>query len=127
MKLLRALQERRIRRVGGSDRHRASRRGSWRPPTATSSDEVRAGRFREDLFYRLNVIQIRLPPLRERREDLPLFLDHFLARFAGEQGRPRLRLSPEAERAAARVRLPRQRARARERRRAGGDPLRRAR
>jgi two-component system response regulator PilR (NtrC family) len=98
VRLLRALQERRIRRVGGSrDLPVAARLLA-----ATNRDlgaEVAAGRFREDLFYRLNVIQIRMPPLRERREDVPLFIAHFLARFAAENHRsPRLRLSPEAER-----------------------------
>jgi two-component system response regulator PilR (NtrC family) len=62
------------------------------------AEDVRAGRFREDLFYRLNVIQIRMPALRERREDVPLFLDHFLDRFAAELARPRPRLSAEAQR-----------------------------
>jgi two-component system response regulator PilR (NtrC family) len=98
VKLLRALQERRIRRVGGS---RDLAVGA-RIVAATNRDlaaEVAAGRFREDLYYRLNVIQLRLPPLRERREDLPLFLAHFLARFAAELGRPAPRLSAEAERA----------------------------
>jgi two-component system response regulator PilR (NtrC family) len=97
VKLLRALQEKRVRRVGGaSDQAVAAR-----IVAATNRDlaeEVKKARFREDLFYRLNVIQIRVPALRERREDLPLFLEHFLARFAAEQGRPAPRLSPEAER-----------------------------
>jgi two-component system response regulator PilR (NtrC family) len=97
VKLLRALQERRIRRVGGTrDLPFAAR-----IIAATNRDlavEVREGRFREDLYYRLNVIQIRLPPLRERREDLPTFLEYFLARFAAEMGRGPPRLSPEAER-----------------------------
>jgi two-component system response regulator PilR (NtrC family) len=96
VRLLRALQERRIRRVGGSrDIPVAARMVA-----ATNRDlaaEVSAGRFREDLFYRLNVIQIRLPAVRERREDVPLFLAHFLARFGAEHGRPRAQLSPEAE------------------------------
>jgi two-component system response regulator PilR (NtrC family) len=61
-------------------------------------EEVRAGRFREDLYYRLNVIQLRMPPLRERREDVPLFLAHYLERFSAELGKPSVRLSPEAER-----------------------------
>jgi two-component system, NtrC family, response regulator PilR len=97
VKLLRALQERRIRRVGGSrDLPVAAR-----IVAATNRDlgaEVQAGHFREDLFYRLNVIQIRMPPLRDRREDLPLFVAHFLDRFAAEQGRRPPRLAPEAER-----------------------------
>jgi two-component system, NtrC family, response regulator PilR len=57
---------------------------------------VAEGRFREDLFYRLNVIQIRVPPLREHREDIPALLDHFLARFAVEAGRGAVRLAPDA-------------------------------
>jgi len=97
VKLLRALQERKVRRVGGSRDIAVAAR----IVAATNRDlaeEVKAGRFREDLFYRLNVIQVRLPPLRERRPDLPLFLEHFLASFAAELGRPVPRLSPEAER-----------------------------
>jgi two-component system, NtrC family, response regulator PilR len=97
VKLLRALQERKIRRVGGS----ADLAVAARIIAATNrdlSEEVKAGRFREDLYYRLNVIQVKMPPLRERREDLPLFLDHFLDRFAAELGRPRPAVSPEAQR-----------------------------
>jgi two-component system response regulator PilR (NtrC family) len=97
VKLLRALQERKIRRVGGS----VDLSMSARIVAATNRDigqEVAAGRFREDLYYRLNVIQIRIPPLRERREDIPLFCEHFLERFATELGKPKPRLSPEAER-----------------------------
>src|SRR5574342_211587 len=97
VKLLRALQERKIRRVGG----KADIPFQARIVAATNRDlneEVRAGRFREDLYYRLNVIQIHMPPLRGRREDIPLFLAHYLERFAAELGRPPARLSPEAER-----------------------------
>jgi two-component system response regulator PilR (NtrC family) len=61
-------------------------------------DEVSAGRFREDLYYRLNVIQLRVPPLRARREDIPLFVAHYLVRFAVEAGKGEARLSPDAER-----------------------------
>jgi two-component system response regulator PilR (NtrC family) len=97
VKLLRALQEKRVRRVGGS----SDLAVAARIVAATNRDlaeEVKRGRFREDLFYRLNVIQIRVPALRERRDDIPLFLEHFLGRFAAEQGRPPPRLSAEAER-----------------------------
>jgi two-component system response regulator PilR (NtrC family) len=97
VKLLRALQERKIRRVGG----KGDIAVDARILAATNRDlqeEVGAGRFREDLFYRLNVIQIRMPALRDRREDVPLFVAHFLAGFAVESGKPEMRLSPEAER-----------------------------
>jgi two-component system response regulator PilR (NtrC family) len=95
VKLLRALQERRVRRVGGS----TDLAVAARIIAATNRDlaeDVRAGRFREDLYYRLNVIQIPVPALRERSEDVPLFVDHFLARFAAELGRPRPPVTPEA-------------------------------
>jgi DNA-binding NtrC family response regulator len=85
-KLLRALQERRIRRVGGTHEIEVD----VRVLAATSLDlqaEVNAQRFRMDLFYRINVAHIHLPPLRERREDLPLLVDHFAARYAREMGR----------------------------------------
>jgi two-component system response regulator PilR (NtrC family) len=95
VKLLRALQERKIRRVGGS----VDVAMSARIIAATNrelAEDVREGRFREDLFYRLNVIQLRMPPLRERRADLPVFLDHFIERFASELGRPRTVLDADA-------------------------------
>jgi two-component system response regulator PilR (NtrC family) len=97
VKLLRALQERRIRRVGGS----TDLAVAARIVAATNrdlSEEVAAGRFREDLYYRLNVIQLRMPPLRERPEDLPLFIGHFLERMAADLGRPVPTLAPETER-----------------------------
>jgi two-component system response regulator PilR (NtrC family) len=97
VKLLRAVQERRIRRVGGT----ADLPFAARIIAATNRDlaaEVASGRFREDLFYRLNVIQVRLAPLRERREDIPLFLAHYRERFGIELGRPGLAFSKDAER-----------------------------
>jgi two-component system response regulator PilR (NtrC family) len=98
VKLLRALQERKLRRVGGNvDIAMAARIVAATNRDIT--DEVKSGRFREDLFYRLNVIQIQMPSLRKRREDIPLFLAHYLDRFAAELGKPRPTLSAEAERA----------------------------
>jgi DNA-binding NtrC family response regulator len=93
-KLLRLLQEREFRRVGGNKLLRAD----FRVVAATNRDleaEVAAGRFREDLFHRLNVVRVRLPPLRERAEDVGALLDHFVDRFRQESGRAALRLTPE--------------------------------
>jgi two-component system nitrogen regulation response regulator GlnG len=93
-RLLRALQSGRIRRVGG----RQEIAVDVRIIAATNRDLVpliEAGRFREDLFYRLNVVPISLPPLRERREDIEVLAQHFLAQ-AVEDGLPRRNLTPEA-------------------------------
>ena len=93
-KLLRALQEREFRRVGEN----RARPIDARVVSATSRDlsrEVEAGRFREDLYYRLHVALIRLPPLRERGRDALVLARHFLDRYAREYGRGRLRLAPE--------------------------------
>ena len=87
VKLLRVLQERRFRRVGGLEEMQAD----IRVIAATNQDLARAvadGRFREDLYYRINVIPIVLPRLRDRREDIPLLAEHFLAKFAAQMGKP---------------------------------------
>jgi len=95
-KFLRVLQEREFERVGGTQTLKAS----VRIISATHRDlptEIAAGRFREDLYYRLNVVAVRLPPLRERKEDVPALLDHFLRKFAVSAGRQGLRFSSEAK------------------------------
>jgi two-component system response regulator PilR (NtrC family) len=86
VKLLRVLQERRFRRVGGLEEVQAD----IRVIAATNQDLTRLvaeGRFREDLFYRINVIPVTLPALRERREDIPLLADHFLAKYSEQMGK----------------------------------------
>jgi transcriptional regulator with PAS, ATPase and Fis domain len=94
-KLLRALQEREIRRVGEN----RARPIDVRVVSATSrelAERVEAGQFREDLFYRLHVAVIRMPPLKDRGRDALVLARHFLDQFAREYGRGRLRLAPEA-------------------------------
>ena len=95
VKLLRVLEERQIMRVGGGDLLDVD----FRLIAATNREpekEVEAGRFREDLFYRLKVVTLRVPPLRERLEDMPLLAEHFLDQFCTEHGRPKKGLSPMA-------------------------------
>lgn len=95
VKLLRVLQERKFERVGGTEEIEVD----IRVVTATNKElqqEVEKGNFREDLYYRLNVVHIQLPPLRERREDIPLLLAHFVEKMAAESNLPRKVISPEA-------------------------------
>ena len=102
-KLLRALQEKKVRPVGGNREIRVE----TRIVASTNRDlrkEVREGRFREDLFYRLSVIPIRLPALRERTEDIPLLVDHFLRGAAKHADSSAKKVSPEAMRALMRYR-----------------------
>ena len=95
VKLLRVLQERRVKPVGSSTEVPFQARIV--AATNRSLDkEVKAGKFREDLYYRLNVITIELPPLRQRAEDIPLLAHHFLSKVAATLGRPSLRFTPEA-------------------------------
>src|SRR6202161_3369470 len=94
-KILRVLQDRRFMHLGGVQEMQVAARIR----AATNVDlrkEVREGRFREDLFYRLNVITVDLPPLRSRREDIPLLVDFFLKKYAEENDRPVRRIMPEA-------------------------------
>ena len=94
-KLLRVLESHTFRRVGGSDDVTAD----VRVVAATHRDLpklVAEGRFREDLYFRLNVVPIEMPPLRARTEDIPLLAEHFIARFCGELGRPAAHLHPAA-------------------------------
>jgi DNA-binding NtrC family response regulator len=94
-KILRVLQDRKFMHLGGTQEMQVD----VRIIAATNVDLrqlVREGRFREDLFYRLNVITVDLPPLRHRREDIPLLVDHFLKKYSEENERPRRRVTTEA-------------------------------
>ena len=94
-KLLRVLETGEVERVGSS----RARRVDARLISATNADphaEVRAGRFREDLLFRLNTVAIRIPPLRDRREDVPLLASHFLRRYAQRYRKPAQSFAPDA-------------------------------
>ena len=97
VKLLRFLENNEVRRLGENE----TRIVNCRVIAATNKDLARAvaqGQFREDLFYRLNVVQLEIPPLRERREDIPLLAQYFLERMAKKLGKKLAGFSPEAQR-----------------------------
>lgn len=94
-KMLRVLQEREFERVGGNELVKVS----TRVISATNADleeAVKKGEFREDLYYRISVFPIKLPPLRERREDIPLLSAHFLTKYSASEGKEVEEISPEA-------------------------------
>ncbi|MFN3740452.1 MAG: sigma-54-dependent transcriptional regulator, partial [Thermodesulfovibrionales bacterium] len=94
-KVLRVIETKEFQRVGGGKNIKVD----VRIIAATNKDlqeEVRKGNFREDLFFRLNVIPLRVPPLRDRKEDIPLLAEHFLTLIASEYGKPKKRLTDEA-------------------------------
>ena len=98
IKLLRVLQDRVVRKVGSN----VETQVDVRVIAATNADlaeAIRNGTFREDLFYRINVIPIALPSLRQRREDIPLLVDHFIAKYSKNMGVPQKRISADAMRA----------------------------
>lgn len=93
VKLLRTLQDKRVRRVGGTEEFPID----VRIIGATNQDlkkRIEEGKFREDLFYRLNVISLELPPLRNRKEDIPLLVNHFLSKYCDKMGRDMKRMAP---------------------------------
>jgi transcriptional regulator with PAS, ATPase and Fis domain len=94
-KLLRVLQERQFERVGGTDPIRVD----FRLISATNRNltaDIASGRFREDLYYRLSVISLKMPPLRERAEDIPLLVSEFLNEYSRREGKQINSVSPEA-------------------------------
>jgi two-component system response regulator PilR (NtrC family) len=96
VKLLRVLQDRRFRRLGGTEEVQAD----IRVVAATNQDLAKLvgeGKFREDLYYRINVIEVHLPPLRDRREDIPLLAEHFLPKFAEQMGKPVMSIAQETQ------------------------------
>ena len=97
IKLLRVIENREIVRVGSNE----PRQVDVRLLSATNQkldDLVKAGKFREDLYFRLKVVRVVLPPLRDRREDIPLLTEHYIRRLAAEHGKSVTGISPEAQR-----------------------------
>jgi two-component system nitrogen regulation response regulator NtrX len=94
-KVLRALQDNVVTRIGGSKSVQVDVR-VLAATNKTLEDEITAGRFREDLFYRLNVVPVHVPPLRERREDIPLLVAHFVAQLTEREGMPPRVVTPDA-------------------------------
>jgi two-component system, NtrC family, nitrogen regulation response regulator NtrX len=94
-KVLRVLQDNVVTRIGGSKAIKVDVR-VLAATNKTLEDEISAGRFREDLFYRLNVVPIHVPPLRERREDIPLLVAHFVAQLTEREGMPPRAVTPDA-------------------------------
>jgi DNA-binding NtrC family response regulator len=105
VKLLRALEQREVVPVGGTKPRKVDAR-VIAASNKDLEDEVARGNFRPDLFYRINVIPIRLPPLRSRREDIELLVDHFLKKWCAKTGSARKTLSPESLKALIRYRWP---------------------
>jgi two-component system nitrogen regulation response regulator NtrX len=94
-KVLRVLQDNVVMRIGGSKPIQVDVR-VLAATNKTLEDEISAGRFREDLFYRLNVVPVHVPPLRERREDIPLLVAHFVAQLTEREGMPPRAVTPDA-------------------------------
>ncbi|OLS01977.1 sigma-54-dependent transcriptional regulator [Tissierella creatinophila] len=95
IKLLRVLQEKEFERVGGEE----TIKGDFRVIAATNKDlkmMVDRNDFREDLYYRLNVIPISIPALRHRRQDIPLLIDYFIGKYSGQMGKPKMKISKVA-------------------------------
>ncbi len=104
-KLLRIIEQKEFMRVGGSEIIKVKTR-IVASTNRNLDDLVREGKFREDLLFRLKVVHLRIPPLRERREDIPLLINHFLKVFSDEHGKDELELSPDAIRVLCRYNWP---------------------